>query len=72
MSSSKDVSNSVASTWVVQLGRTPDYLDPQSQEALHEVDVSGMALHFSCDQHQIETLSGASGRGAGLDRWVTE
>lgn len=33
---------------VVPLGQTPDYLDPQSQEALHEVDVSGTALllHF--------------------------
>jgi len=32
--------------WLVSLEQTPDYLDPQSQEALHEVDVSGMALHF--------------------------
>ena len=39
--------NSVASAWIVPLGQTPGYLDPQSQEALHEVDVSGMALHFS-------------------------
>lgn len=31
---------------VVPLGQTPDYLDPQSQEALHEVDVSGTALLF--------------------------
>ena len=44
---SKGVTNSVTSVWIVPLGRTPDYLDPQSQEALHEVDVSGMALHVS-------------------------
>ena len=37
----------MASVWVTPLGQTPDYLDPQSQEALYEVDVSGMALHFS-------------------------
>jgi hypothetical protein len=37
----------MASVWVVPLGRTPDYLDSQSQEALYEVDVSGMTLHFS-------------------------
>ena len=35
---------SVASMWVVPLGQTPGYLDPQSQEALHEVDVSGMTI----------------------------
>ena len=34
------------STWVAPLGQTPDYLDLQSQEALHEVDISGMELHF--------------------------
>jgi hypothetical protein len=32
------------------LGQTPNYLDPQSQEALHEVDVSGTALLFSFGQ----------------------
>jgi hypothetical protein len=42
--------NSVASVWVVPLGQTPDYLDPKSQEALYEVDVSGMALLFSFGQ----------------------
>ena len=47
MNLSKGVTNSGASVWVVPLGQTPDYLDPQSQEALHEVDVSGMAIHFS-------------------------
>lgn len=44
--------NSVGSLLVVSLGQTPDYLDPQSQEAVYEVDVSGMALRFSVDQHQ--------------------
>lgn len=47
---SKVRTNSVFSMWHVPLGRTPDYLDPQSQEALYEVDVSGMALHFSFGQ----------------------
>lgn len=50
MNVSKVGTNSVASVWVVPLGQTPDYLDPQSQEALHEVDISGMALHFSSGQ----------------------
>lgn len=40
----------MASVWVLPLGQTPDYLDPQSHEALHEVDVSGMALLFSFGQ----------------------
>jgi hypothetical protein len=40
----------VASVGVVPLGQTPDYLDPQSQEALHEVDFSGTALYFSFGQ----------------------
>ena len=47
---SKVGTNSAASVLNVPLGRTPDYLDPQSQEAVYEVDVSGMALHFSLDQ----------------------
>ena len=50
MSLSKTVTNSVASVWVMPLGQTPGYLDPQSHEALHEVDVSGMALLFSFGQ----------------------
>ena len=43
MNSSKVGTNFVTS-WVAPLGQTPDYLDPQSQEALYEVDVSGMEL----------------------------
>jgi hypothetical protein len=44
------MTNSMPSVWVMPLGQTPGYLDPQSHEALHEVDVSGMALHFSFGQ----------------------
>jgi hypothetical protein len=47
---SKVGTNSVTSVWAVPLGQTPGYLDPQSQEALHEVDVSGTTLHFSFGQ----------------------
>ena len=47
MKLSKRVTDSVSSVWLMPLGQTPGYLDPQSQEALHEVDLSGMALHFS-------------------------
>ena len=50
MNFSKVVTNSVASVWIMPLGQTPNYLDPQSQEALHEVDVSGTALLFSFGQ----------------------
>ncbi|MGQ0811338.1 MAG: hypothetical protein ACT4OO_08960 [Nitrospiraceae bacterium] len=50
MNLAKVATNSVASVWVVPLGQTPDYLDPQSHEALHEVDVSGTALLFSFGQ----------------------
>lgn len=58
----------MASMWIVPLGRTPDYLDPQCQEALHGVDVSGMALFRSFEQYQRGTPSGASGEGAGPNR----
>ncbi|MGH7208937.1 MAG: hypothetical protein ACREIL_06095 [Nitrospiraceae bacterium] len=61
MNVSKVATNSVASVWVVPLGRTPDYLDLQSQEALHEVDVSGMALHFSFGQVAEGKAIGSSG-----------
>ena len=60
--------NSAASLLVVPLGQTPDYLDPQSQEAIYEVDVSGMALHFSFDQHQRGKPSRASDGGIRPDR----
>ena len=50
MNFSKVGTNSVASVWAVPLGQTPGYLDPQSQEALHEVDVSETALLFSVGQ----------------------
>ena len=53
MNVSKVATNPVASVWVVPLGQTPGYLDPQSHEALHEVDVSGMALHFCFGQRPV-------------------
>ncbi|MEP6935072.1 MAG: hypothetical protein ABI988_14225 [Nitrospirota bacterium] len=72
MNVSKVVTNSVASVWVVPLGQTPNYLDPQSQEALHEVDVSAMALLFSFDQapegEAIGSLGGSNWFGSGDDR----
>ena len=41
------------------LGRTPPYLDPQSQEAVYEVDVSGMPiLLYSSATEQIEPKNG--------------
>lgn len=55
---SEALMNSVALVCLEPLGQTPEYLDPQSQEALHEVDISGMALHFSFDQHQREKPPG--------------
>ncbi len=64
--------NSVPSAWVVPLGQTPDYLNPQSQEALHEVDVSWTELLFFFDQRQKGMPSGAWEEGTGSDRWVTE
>ncbi|MGH7184142.1 MAG: hypothetical protein ACREJN_19510 [Nitrospiraceae bacterium] len=50
MNVSKVVTHSVAPMWAVPLGQTPNYLDPQSQEALHEVDLTTMELFFSFDQ----------------------
>ena len=50
MNLAKVATNSLTSVWVVPLGQTPNYLDPQSQEAVYEVDVSGTALHFSFGQ----------------------
>lgn len=72
MKLSKSVADSVSSVWFVPLGQTPGYLDPQSQEALHEVDISGMALHFSLGQHQRGTPSDAREEGADSEGWVTE
>lgn len=59
MNISNVATNSVVSVWHVPLEQTPGYLDPQSQEALYEVDVSGMALHFSFGQRpEVEALAG--------------
>jgi hypothetical protein len=41
---SHGTASSLTSFLFVPLGRTPPYLDPQSQEALYEVDVSGMPI----------------------------
>jgi len=48
--------SSVISVWGFPLGQTPSHLDPQSQEAAHEVNVSGMDLQFSSARHQGESL----------------
>ena len=48
------VTSSPTSRWVMPLGQTPPYLDPQSQEALYEVDVSGMPLNFAVNRHQMD------------------
>jgi hypothetical protein len=47
--------------WVEPLGQTPNYLDPKSQEALYEVDVSGTALHFSFGQRLEREAIGSLG-----------
>lgn len=47
---SEILTNSAALVCLEPLGQTPGYLDPQSQEAMYEVDVSGIALHFSFEQ----------------------
>lgn len=72
MGLSTGVTDFMASKWIAQLGRTPDCLDQQSQEALYEVDVSEMALHRSYDQQQSKQPSGTSKKGAASGRWVTE
>jgi hypothetical protein len=41
--------SSLTSFVFVPLGRTPPYLDPQSQEALYEVDVGGMPIDIYFD-----------------------
>ncbi len=69
---SEALTNSVASVCLEPLGQTPEYLDPQSQEALHEVDISGMALHFSFDQHQTKNLSEVWEGGTDSNRQVAE
>lgn len=61
MKLSKSVTDSVSSVRLVPFGQTPDDLDLQSQEALHEVDVSGMALHFSYGSAQQGEAIGSLG-----------
>ncbi|HEV8326477.1 MAG TPA: hypothetical protein VGQ08_03270 [Nitrospiraceae bacterium] len=59
--------SSVTSVWVFPLGQTPTYLDPQSQEAVHEVDVSGTDLQFSSARPQGESI-GSLGGGVALKK----
>ena len=47
----------------VPLGRTPPYLDPQSQEAVHEVDVSGMPIHIKFNWNQSGHTEGSMDEG---------
>ena len=61
MNLAKVATNSVASAWVIPLGQTPGYLDPQSHEAMYEVDVSGMGLFFSFGQRPVGEAIGSLG-----------
>lgn len=54
MTISTQVTSSPTSRWVMPLGQTPPYLDAQSQEAVYEVDVSGMPLNFTVNRHQMD------------------
>lgn len=49
---SKNVASSLTPPLVVPLGRTPPYLDPQSQEAMYEVDVSGMPINMYFNRNE--------------------
>ena len=49
---SKNVASSSTPSLVVPLGLTPPYLDPQSQEAMYEVDVSGMPINMYLHRNQ--------------------
>lgn len=55
---SKNAASSSTPPVVVPLGRTPPYLDPQSQEAMYEVDVSGMPINMYFNRNQHEHNSG--------------
>jgi len=59
---SNNGTSSSTSLLVMPLGRTPPYLDPQSQEAVYEVDVSGMPIIFSSHSYQ-------SGQNRGMDEY---
>jgi hypothetical protein len=43
--------------------RTPPYLDPQSQEAVHEVDVSGMPININFNWNQSGHTEGSMDEG---------
>ena len=61
VSLSNHVTSPSTSLWVLPLGQTPPYLDPQSQEAVYEVDVSGIPIILSSYRHQ------ESGHNQGMD-----
>ena len=52
MNLSKNVASSSTPPLVMLLGRTPPYLDPVSQEAMYEVDVSGMPINVYLNRNQ--------------------
>ena len=49
---SKNVASSSTPPLFMALGRTPPYLDPESQEAMYEVDVSGMPINVYLNRNQ--------------------
>jgi hypothetical protein len=55
---SENVARSLTPPLVVPLGRTPPYLDPQSQEATYEVDVSGMPINMYFNGNQDDKTKG--------------
>ena len=49
---------------IMPLGRTPPYLDPESQEAMYEVDVSGVPTNVYLNRNQdMRKLGHSSERG---------
>lgn len=63
MNPQKNVTSSSSPLPGVPLGRTPSYLDPQSQEAVHEVDVSGMLIHIDFNRNQSGHTDGSMNEG---------
>jgi len=60
---SKDATSPSTSFLSLPLGRTPPYLDPQSQEAVYEVDVSGMPIDIHFDMNQSGQTKDRDERG---------
>ena len=59
MNLSKNVTSSSTPLSDVPLGQTPPYLDPQSQEATYEVDVSGMPINMYFNGNQDDKTKGS-------------